>query len=38
MLDRRTVAEIDPHLDRGVGDNHEVPGSAERGVPDRTEG
>ena len=38
MLDRRTVAEIDAHLDRGVGDDHEVSGGAERGVPDRTEG
>ena len=38
MLDRGTVAEIDPHLDRGVGDDHEITGGAERGVPDRTEG
>src|SRR5204863_7418968 len=37
VLDRRSVGEIDAHLDRGVGHDHEVPGGAERRVPDRPE-
>src|SRR5271166_743665 len=35
MLNRRSVAEIDPNLDRRVGHDHEISSGAERGVPDR---
>ena len=37
VLDRRPVGEIDAHLDCGVGHDHEIPGGAERRVPDRPE-
>ena len=37
MLDRRAVGKIDPHFDGGVGHDHEIPGGAERRVPDRPE-
>src|ERR1700730_9107041 len=38
MLDCRTVSEIDPHLDGRVGHDHQIPGRAKGGVPDRPKG
>src|SRR5258708_6560051 len=37
MRDRRAVGEIDTYFGRRVGDDHEVPGRAEGGAPDRPE-